>query len=284
MGHRHAVRPALAAALIAAAAFAAAQPAPAPVPAPVPTGLSLARLALVERLVEQAGGAEKWRKAKEGGPLRVGERLRTADDAVARIEFAWMAVTVSPSSVVSFPDEQVLSTVLDQGRVALQSDKREILKLLSGEAEVRGRGRVVVRREAQTTLVTCLSGRFEVEAGGETVVLGSGKGTVVRPGQPPLAPVAVLAPPAEPSPGSDPVYVAPGESLALNWKPSGRSHQIEILPVGSDVVLVQRDVGLPPWQAQLPWEGAFRWRVSARDSRGLEGLPSADGLFCVDEK
>ena len=35
---------------------------------------------------------------------------------------------------------------------------------------------------------------------------------------------------------------------------------------------------------EVPWEGAFRWRVSARDARGLEGLPSADGLIAVDSR
>ena len=32
----------------------------------------------------------------------------------------------------------------------------------------------------------------------------------------------------------------------------------------------------------LPWEGAFRWRVSGRDARGLEGPPSEDGLLAVE--
>ena len=53
--------------------------------------------------------------------------------------------------------------------------------------------------------------------------------------------------------------------------------------MGSDVVLLQRDVGPPPWKIDVPWPGAFRWRVASRDERGLEGRPSADGGICVDE-
>jgi hypothetical protein len=34
----------------------------------------------------------------------------------------------------------------------------------------------------------------------------------------------------------------------------------------------------------VPWEGAFRWRVSARDARGLEGVPSEDGFIAVDAR
>jgi hypothetical protein len=61
-------------------------------------------------------------------------------------------------------------------------------------------------------------------------------------------------------------------------------YQLELLPVGSDVVLLQRDVASSPARIEVPWEGAFRWRVSARDRRGLEGMPSVDGLIAVDAK
>jgi hypothetical protein len=54
--------------------------------------------------------------------------------------------------------------------------------------------------------------------------------------------------------------------------------------VGSDVVLLQRDVTASPARIEVPWEGAFRWRVSARNARGLEGLASEDGLIAVDAK
>ena len=49
-------------------------------------------------------------------------------------------------------------------------------------------------------------------------------------------------------------------------------------------MLLQRDVLAPPARIALPWEGAFRWRVSALDKRGLEGTPSEDGLIAIDAK
>jgi hypothetical protein len=60
------------------------------------------------------------------------------------------------------------------------------------------------------------------------------------------------------------------------------TYHLEVLPVGADYVLFQRDVGPPPFPLSLPWRGAFRWRVTARDQRGLEGVPSAEGLICVE--
>ena len=56
----------------------------APEAAPAP---SLARLTYVERKVEQ-GAAGSWRAAREGEALRVGDQLRTALDALLRVEFS----------------------------------------------------------------------------------------------------------------------------------------------------------------------------------------------------
>jgi hypothetical protein len=196
-----------------------------------------------------------------------------------------MALTLSPGSTLRFPDSVLLQATLEAGRVLVEAPKLDALKLVTDEAEVRGQGRAVVRRQAKSTLVTCLAGRFLVEAAGAVATLTAGQGTVVAAGKSPSAPQAVLPPPAEGLwPALDPVFVAPGEPLELRWKGSAPGYQLELLPVGSEVVLLQRDVAAPPVKIAVPWEGAFRWRVSARDARGLEGLPSADGLIAVDSR
>jgi hypothetical protein len=156
---------------------------------------------------------------------------------------------------------------------------------MTAEAEVRGQGRAVVRRQGRETLVTCLAGKFHVYGADSTVTLSAGRGTVVRAGSAPSAPEAVPPPPAGGMwPGRDPVYRTPGEPVELRWQGGAPAYQIEVLPVGSDVVLLQRDVAAPPARIEVPWEGAFRWRVSARDKRGLEGTPSEDGLIAVDAR
>ena len=118
---------------LAAAAFAA------PAKTPVPAASALGTLTYVEQQVEQAGGQAPWQPAREGSPLRLGERLRTGPSAVARIELPWMAFTVSPSAALRFPDEEILSTVLERGRLALTADAREILKVVTPEASVLAR-------------------------------------------------------------------------------------------------------------------------------------------------
>jgi hypothetical protein len=250
-----------------------------------PAAPSLARLSLVEQKVELSKTGARWQTAVEGAPVQIGEALRTGPDAVARLELPWMTVTLSPGSTLRFPDEFLLSAVLDAGRAVVDAPASDALKLRTEEAEIRGKGRAVVRRAGGRTLVTCLAGRFFVEGGDGAVTLPAGRGTVVGGGRPPTAPEAPPAPPAEGLwPGRDPVYVAPGEPLELRWQARAAAYQIELLPVGSEIVLLQRDVAAPPARIAVPWEGAFRWRVSSRDPRGLEGLPSDDGLIAVDAK
>jgi hypothetical protein len=266
---------ALAAAALGPAAEAAAPPA-APSAAP-----SLARLSLAEQRVELSSG-RAWTSAREGAALRVGGQVRTGPDSLARLELPWMAITLGPGSILGFPEGRLLAAVLRNGRLLIQSGEREILKVVAGDAEVRGQGRAVVRRQDGRTLVSALAGRFAVVAAGHTVTLRPGTGTVVDAGRPPREAMALPDAPDDLSPGADPRFVAPGEPVALSWTTRATAHQIEVLPVGSDEVLIQRDVGAPPWRLVIPWPGAFRWRVAARDQNGLEGRPSTDGLICTD--
>jgi len=246
---------------------------------------ALARLTLVEKQVDQAAG-KSWQKAIEGGSLRIGEALRTGPVGLARLDLPWMTLSLGPGSVVRFPDEYLLSVVLESGRAVLDAEGRDSLKLVTPETEIRGRGRAVVRRQGKATLVSCMTGRFTVQGGERTVTLSGGEGTAVSAGGGTAAASPLPAPPSASSlrPGHDCLYVTPAEPVELRWSGGAPAYQVEVLPVGSDYVLVQRDVTAPPARLEIPWAGAFRWRVSSRDARGLEGSPSEDGLICVDSK
>ena len=248
------------------------------------TASSFGRLAYVESAVEQATGNGGWREAVEDGAFEIGERLRTGSQGLARLELPWMSLSLSPGSDVRIPDDYVLSAVLEKGRAVLDAEEHPVLKMETAEAEIRGTGRAVVRRESGRTLVTCLTGRFLVEGRGRGVSLSPGQGTVVTAGGAPSAVQDTPAPPAKEGlwPGDDPVFTDPGEAVELRWEADAPAYQVEILPVGTDTVLLQRDVGPSPARLAIPWSGAFRWRVAARDESGLEGVPSQDGLICVD--
>lgn len=254
-------------------------------PNPQKSGVPVARVSYGEGRLEQAAGKESWRRVAEGVRVKTGDRLRTGPDATARVAFPWASVTVGPGSVMGIPAGIVLSAALEEGRIEQRSEGGDIIKLETAEGLVRGRGRVVVRRQSSQTLVTVVDGRFRVEAGGKSLALSGGQGCRVAGSPPTPGPVETLPlPPKRLTPGSDPVYVDKDSPLSLGWEGSAPSFHVQVLPVGSEEILLARDVSASSLRVQIPWLGTYRWRVSARDARGLEGLPSAEGLVCIYEK
>jgi len=261
-------------------------PAPPAPPRPPGAGVAIGELGWAARDVERAELPLKssWRRLAVGDKLRTGDTFRTSDDAVARLDFPWMAVTLGGSTMLTIPASTVLSTVLEQGRAEFAGPGRDIVKISVGESEVRGGGRLVLRRSAGRTSATVLEGAFRVRAAGRIVEIKGGEGTVVMDGRPPEAPAPLPAAPRGLQPGKDPVYVRVGQSVDLRWTAAGPSHRVEILALKTDEVLFAREVGAPPIRLEIPWLGTYRWRVATRDARGIESPPSADGLICSVDK
>ncbi len=255
-------------------------------PAPPAGGVAVATLVYADKVVEKESTAAGWRKLQEGERFRTGDRVRVGIDALARFEFPWMSLTAGPATTLHIPAERILSTVLDEGRAELLAPGQQIVKVRTADAEIRGEGRVVVRRERQMALVVVMAidGSASVEARSKTAILRAGEGTVIEDGNPP-GEVTKLAPaPAGLWPGQDPVYVKKGLDVRLNWSPKGTAHHLQILPIDTSDPLIARDVGPPPYAISIPWLGTYRWRVATRDEKGLEGLPSAFGYICVVDK
>jgi hypothetical protein len=273
-------------ALTATARAGAQAPAPPAPPRPPGAGIAIGELGWAARDVERAELPERssWRRLAVGDKLRTGDTFRTSDDAVARLDFPWMAVTLGSSTMLTIPASTVLSTVLEQGRAEFAGPGRDIVKISVGESEVRGGGRLVLRRSVGRTSATALEGAFRVRAAGRTVEIKRGEGTVVMDGRPPEAPAPLPAAPRGLAPGKDPVYVRVGQSVDLRWTAGGPAHRVEILALKTDEVLFAREVGAPPIRLEIPWLGTYRWRVATRDARGIESPPSADGLICAVDK
>ena len=272
---------------LAAAARAGAQaPAPPAPPRPPGAGIAIGDLVWAAGDIERAELPQKssWRRLAAGDKLRTGDTFRTSDDATARLDFPWMAVTLGSSTMLTIPSSTVLSTVLEQGRAECTGPGRDIVKIRVGEGEVRGGGRLVLRRSVGRTSATVLEGAFRVRAAGRTVEIKGGEGTVVMDGRPPEAPASLPAAPRGLHPGRDPAYVRLGQSVELRWTGGGRSHRCEILALKTDEVLFGLDVGGPPVRVEVPWLGTYRWRVSTRDASGIESPPSAAGLICSVER
>jgi hypothetical protein len=254
---------------------------------PPATGIAVATLAYLDKLVEREAATGKgWQRLTEGESIHTGDRIRTAPDGMARLKYPWMSLTAGPSTVVHIPAGFILSTVLDEGRAELLAQGREIIKVRTAEAEIRGEGRLIVRREQERTMVMAmaLDGTFRVEASGAAVVLHAGEGTVIQDGQRPEPPAKLPQAPTTLQPGQDPVYVTRGEPVRLSWSPTAAAHHIQLLPLGSEEALIEKDVSGPPQALTFSLLGTYRWRVSSRDARGIESRPSAPGYICVVEK
>ena len=274
-------------ALVLAAARAGAQaPAPPEAPRPPGAGIAIGALGWAAGDVERAELPQKssWRRLVAGDRLRTGDTFRTSEDATARLDFPWMTVTLGASTLLTIPSSTVLSTVLEQGRAEFAGPGRDIVKIRVGDGEVRGGGRLVLRRSVGRTSATALEGAFRVRSAGRTVEIKGGQGTVVMDGRPPETPTPLPAAPRGLQPGKDPVYVRAGQPVDLRWTAGGPSHRVEILALQTDEVLLAREVGAPPLRVEIPGLGTYRWRVSTRDARGLESPPSADGLICSVDK
>jgi hypothetical protein len=277
------VLPVLLGLAVATTAFPQAQPAPR---ASSRAGIAIGDLVWTDGDVMRAEPPDKtsWRKVAAGDRLRTGDTLRTSEAGVARIELPWMKMTLAPASMISIPASAVLSTVLDQGRAEFSGPGRDIVKIQVGEGEVRGGGRLVLRRSVGRTSVTALDGAFKVRSAGRIVEVKQGQGTLVVDGRPPEPARALPLPPKGLRPGADVGYVRSGQPVELHWAGSAASHHVELLTLQGDDVLLARDIAASPLRLSVPWLGTYRWRVSARDARGVESLPSADGMICSVER
>ena len=242
-------------------------------------GVPVAQASLVEAVVDVRAPQGEWTRLAEGARVHTGDRLRTDAHSVARIDFPWMSVSLGPSSELAIVKGRLLGLHLESGRIELASERDDIVKLDTPEARVRGRGRLVVRRDARTTRVSQWHGEARVRSGPASVTLKEGFGCVVEARRP-CRPVPLPAAPVALRPGSDPTYVAAGEAIRLAWSAPETAFHVQVLSFDQDAVLAQRDVNTPSLEIALPWPGLYRFRASARD-QGLEGRPSLEGLFQV---
>jgi hypothetical protein len=262
------------------------QAAPPAAPRPAGAGVAIGELAWADGTLERAELPLKstWRRLVPGDKLRTGDTFRTDAEGTVRLDFPWMTVGLSPSTMLTIPASTVLSTVLEQGRAEFAGPGRDIVKIRVGDGEVRGGGRLVLRRMVGLTSVSVLEGSFRVRASGRTVEIRAGHGTAVPDGAPPPPPSPLPEAPRGLRPGSDPFYVRSGQAAELTWTASGPSHHVEILALQGDGVLLARDASSPPLRLEIPWLGTYRWRVAARNARGIESRPSSEGVICAVDR
>lgn len=252
---------------------------------PKESRLPVARLTILGQGVERADETAVFKPVKDGDRLRTGDRVRTGPGALARMQLPWMALTLGAESLLFVPPTAILAAVLENGRAELYAEGNDLLKISTPEGEVRGRGRLVVRRNGTTTLVMAMAGAFRFEGkGGVILPVAQGQGLVATtdgqldgPAELPPAPTAVW-------PGDDPVYLKRDQEVTMRFTSSARKHHLQVLAFDGNDIVVDRDIGLSPQAFRVPWLGTWRVRLSSVDERNLEGPASSTGYLVVVEE
>ncbi len=123
----------------------------------------------------------------------------------------------------------------------------------------------------------------EVQAHGETVMLGRNEGTVVRPGETPDDSTSVLPQPALVSPDDDGVYFSGAIKLTWNDVPRAQGYWLEVAHDPGFGRMVHSRWGLfdTGFEDETFPPGQYYWRIAALDSAGLPGARSAIWRFDV---
>jgi hypothetical protein len=247
--------------------------------------LPVARLTILGLGVERADESGIFKPVKDGDRLRTGDRVRTGPGALARMQLPWMALTLGAESTLHIPPTAILAAVLEHGRAELYAEGNDVLKIRTPEGEVRGRGRLVVRREGTNTLVMAMAGAFRFEGkGGVILAVAQGQGLVAQGDGQLDGPTELPPPPTSVSPGDDPVYAKRDQDVALHFTSEAQKHHLQVLAFDGTDIVVDRDVGLSPQKLRVPWLGTWRVRLSSVDPRGLEGPSAATGYVVVVEE
>ena len=165
-----------------------------------------ARLEKINGSVRWHGGDGEWRAAADGLRLAAGTTVETLDDSSALLVLAdGSRIVIAPGSMLTLDALSVYAGgLMADTRLHLPRGQADIaanpgnlpqqnlrIRTPSAQAVVRGT-RFRVEADASASREATLSGLVGVVAAGARVAVPAGKGTMVREGEPPIAPVALL--------------------------------------------------------------------------------------------
>lgn len=241
--------------------------------------------------VEPVAGESK--PASVGAELDAGDRLMTAGDANALLEFAdGSRLRLNAEGSVKLKTLRTLSSGAGDAQLELERGRTEstvtpapgrgtrfLIETPSGVTSVRGTDfRVASDPEASRTEV--LGGRVDVDAAGRGVQVGAGFGTRVQAGAPPMPPVALLPPP-DLSGVPTRIQRLPARIEVAAVDGAG-AYRVQLAM--SDAALLVDALGDTPVLVipEIP-NGRYTLRVRAVDALGLEGR-QAERVVEVDAR
>jgi hypothetical protein len=265
-------------------------------------GANAAFLAVVRNKVKSKAATEiAWTKAAEGMRLYDRHAVQTFDRSSAVIKFDDRnQLNVGDNSLVVikrlernpvFRERRSFLVVVDgelRGTIAASTESALFFEIETPGAVTRIRTRdikegkvdfrISVDPEDKSSFIAMLRGSAEVEAGGQSVVVGSNTSTVVTPGGMPSEPQALPEPVMLHTPADDAVlyYRDLPPRISFSWQPvpaaSGYIFMLGRDPLLSDIVIEER-LSRPSFLHGNLKGGTYYWRVSAPRS-GQQSLSS----------
>ncbi len=231
-------------------------------------------------------------KAAKNMSVGQGDRLATSSNGRCTIEFengAAAALGAETKLAVDLMDKKLTARLftcklkLDAGKILMDvpkgpTRKSEVTVLTpSGALGVRGTRFMAAVDSVQTTRVAVYEGVVEVTAKGKTVAVSANQGALVKMGEAPAEPVAILAAPAVLAPAKEERIAA--ETITVRFKPvpDAKRYLVQLArnPQGT---YIAAEVATDKPSAQLPGpatDGPYYLIVRAVNALDLPGGPSA---------
>lgn len=243
-----------------------------------------ARIVAVRGDVRVEPGIGNPKPASVGIELDAGDRVMTAGDSNALLEFSdGSRLRLNAEGSVRLKSMRVLSSGAGDAELELEHGRTEAtvtpapgrgtrfqIETPSGVTSVRGTDfRVASDPNASRTEVT--AGRVAVDAAGQGVQVDAGFGTRVQAGAPPMAPVALLPPPDL---AAVPARIERLPARVDMTAVSGASaYRVQLAAADASLLLDTLSDAPALALPEIP-NGRYTLRVRAVDAMGLEGRQS----------
>lgn len=255
-----------------------------------------AEVVLVAKRVEEKPATADWRPSRPGNLLHEREGLRTGKDSSSALQFDdGSRMNLGEDSLVFLREAtstlagrkkqslEVMEGQADLNSRVVRGAPRSDIQVLVGGAVLRpatdaaGQGAVRARRgTAGDASVMVFGGKAQVDAGGASVTVPRGMGTLVPKAGPPRLPEPLLPAPTVISPRPDESFKYGNPTFVWTSVPRAATYTIEVCADPACERLEARVTGLtePRHRIARLAKGAHYWRAMGVTAGRLDGYPS----------